>query len=146
VIQTTARLFEGSFAAKGLKLELRLPPDLPPIHGHADELQEILVNLLENAREALTSGQTAWVCAQSGPEGIVLAVEDNGPGLGPDPEKLFDPFYTTKTTGTGLGLAIVRKICAAHHARLEASNRPPEEGGGARFRICFPNPEQGASP
>ena len=58
-----------------------------------------------------------------------------GAGEGPDPEKLFTPFFTTKISGTGLGLTVARRICVAHGGRLDAENRPQ---GGAQFRIVLP--------
>jgi signal transduction histidine kinase len=62
-------------------------------------------------------------------------VQDDGPGLGLDPERLFTPFYTTKVNGTGLGLSVARRICVAHGGSLTAENM---DQGGARFRVTLP--------
>ena len=68
-------------------------------------------------------------------QSLEINVEDDGPGLGPDPERLFTPFYTTKVNGTGLGLSVARRICVAHGGRLTAEN---VDTGGARFRVVLP--------
>ena len=66
---------------------------------------------------------------------MTIQIEDDGPGLGSDPERLFTPFFTTRINGTGLGLTVARRICIAHGGRLDAENRPK---GGAQFRIVLP--------
>ena len=135
VIRTATDLFEPSFAAKGVRVTVNLPPWLPGVSVGVDELQEVLINLLENERDALERDNDLYVSAQTQDHQIVIRIEDNGPGLGLDPELLFKAFYTTKSTGTGLGLTIARRICESYGGKLTAENRAE---GGARFEIALP--------
>jgi signal transduction histidine kinase len=135
VIRGATDLFDPSFAAKGVRLIVNLPHSLPGISVGVDELQEVLINLLENERDALGRDNDLYVSAQTQDHQIVIRIEDNGPGLGRDPERLFEAFYTTKTTGTGLGLTIARRICESYGGKLTAENR---KEGGARFEIVLP--------
>ena len=80
---------------------VNLPHSLPGVSVGVDELQEVLINLLENERDALGRDSELHVSAQTQDHQIVIRIEDNGPGLGLDPELLFKAFYTTKSTGTG---------------------------------------------
>jgi CHASE2 domain-containing sensor protein/nitrogen-specific signal transduction histidine kinase len=135
VIRAATDLFDPSFAAKRVRLIVNLPHSLPGVSVSVDELQEVLINLLENERDALGHDNHLYVSAQTQDHQIVIRIEDNGPGLGPDPELLFKAFYTTKNTGTGLGLTIARRICESYGGKLTAENR---KEGGARFEIVLP--------
>ncbi len=116
------------------------PADKLPVRGNAGQLHQVVINLVENALDAV-SGRTGGRVSVDGAvlgDQVVLTVEDNGPGI-PDETltKVFDPFYTTKPVGkgTGLGLWISYGIIRDHGGSLEASNRP---GGGARFTVRLP--------
>ena len=135
VIRAATDLFEPSFEAKGVRVIVNLPHSLPGVSVSVDELQEVLINLLENEREALGRDNDLHVSAQTRDLQIVIRIEDNGPGLGLDPERLFEAFYTTKSTGTGLGLPIAKRICESYGGTLTAENR---NGGGACFEIILP--------
>jgi PAS domain S-box-containing protein len=135
VIRAATDLFDPSFAAKGVRVIVNLPHSLPGVSVSVDELQEVLINLLENERDALGRDNDLYVSAQTQDHQIVIRIEDNGPGLGLDPERLFEAFYTTKSTGTGLGLTIARRICESYGGKLRAENR---KEGGARFEIILP--------
>lgn len=136
LINTVAELFVGRMRGKGLTFHRELPAALPAVRGDVDQLQEVLINLLENACQALDQGHQVWLTATNDdPALVTIQIEDDGPGLGSDPEKLFTPFFTTKTNGTGLGLTVARRICLAHGGRLDAEKR---QGGGALFRIVLP--------
>jgi two-component system nitrogen regulation sensor histidine kinase NtrY len=88
-----------------------LPSDLPPVLARSDELKEVLVNLLENARSALPGGGHVVVRARIRPDGVELEVEDTGTGIAPEfHTRIFEPHFSTRTAGTGLGLAIVRRL------------------------------------
>lgn len=116
-------------------------PDAPIIIGHHGQLQEVLLNLIRNAVEAMdtvkTGPRTLLLKTQmQGDNDIAIVVEDNGPGIPPDKlDTIFDVFMTTKTRGMGLGLAICRMIAERHGGRLEAS---PAQKGGARFQLTLP--------
>ena len=113
------------------------------VSGDAGLLRQALLNLTRNAAEAASSnghrGEVVIAGAQEGFSGHrwqCVAVRDNGPGVPPgDLDKIFVPFFTTKSTGTGLGLAVVQKIALQHGGRVEARNQPH---GGAEFDLWLP--------
>ncbi len=127
----------------GVLLELELADDLPPIEVDGIQVQQVLLNLIHNAIEALTAGSSAdrrvAVRTQRLTTGEVeISVHDNGPGVDPAiAGQIFDPFCTTKEQGTGLGLAISRSIVEAHRGRLEYRANLPR---GACFVVTFPAP------
>lgn len=135
VIGSVLDLFRGGLEARGIRFQAMLGPNLPIVYGDYAAFQEVVINLLENAREILPSGRTvtleAWV------EGgvFVLRVRDDGPGLGADPDRLFRPFITNRRGGTGLGLAISRGICETSGGTLAGENAPE---GGAIFTMKLP--------
>ena len=101
------------------------------------QIEQVFTNLLRNACEALdgrAERRIAIDAIQFGAE-IVVRIQDNGPGLGDAPERVFEPYFTTKATGLGLGLPICRTIVEAHGGRIWAGNI---EGGGAVFNIALP--------
>ena len=85
VIRAATDLFDPSFAAKGVRVIVNLPHSLPGVSVSVDELQEVLINLLENERDALGRDNDLYVSAQTQDHQIVIRIEDNGPGLGLDP-------------------------------------------------------------
>ena len=119
--------------------------DAPPVWGDRSQLQQVLLNLLTNAIQAMKADGriTIRICAgesQRGePNAVALVVEDTGPGIAPEAMgKIFDFFFTTRVGagGTGLGLAIVKQIVEGHHGRITAENI---SGGGARFTVTLPS-------
>jgi two-component system sensor histidine kinase HydH len=97
-------------------------------------LRQVLVNLLRNAMEASPDGAEASVGREDGT--LVFRVRDHGAGLpAGEPERIFEPFYTTRAQGTGLGLAVARRIVEQHGGTLTAATHP---GGGAEFRVAIP--------
>jgi signal transduction histidine kinase len=111
------------------------------VQGDDGLLRQALLNLARNAAEAATAhSSSAEVILRGAVENgwQRVAVADNGPGIPPDSlDKVFLPFFTTKTNGTGLGLAVVQKIALQHGGRVEATNRT---GGGAEFILWLPLP------
>ncbi|HEY1812350.1 MAG TPA: ATP-binding protein [Kofleriaceae bacterium] len=113
-----------------------------PIAIEAHALQQVLVNLVQNAAQALVDGGTITVSAVPAPGGVatIIKVADDGPGIAPaDRGKVFDPFYTTKApgTGTGLGLAVCKHLVATAGGSIEVGDGP--NGRGAEFRVVIPN-------
>jgi signal transduction histidine kinase len=112
-----------------------------PIAIEAHALQQVLVNLVQNAAQAMTAGGTITVTATAAPGGVatIVSVADDGPGIPPaDRARIFDPFFTTKApgTGTGLGLAVCKHLVAVAGGTIELV----ETGGrGAEFRVVIPN-------
>lgn len=143
VIKNVVNLLKPGLEEKGIVMDLVLAADLPEIRGDVDSVQEVLVNLLENARHAVSRGGRIGVKASGRDGRLVIIVEDDGPGLGTDPESLFREFFTTKTTGTGIGLGISRRICESCKGSLTGENRATVDGGGARFTAVFAMESQG---
>jgi PAS domain S-box-containing protein len=122
-------------------LQTDLAEPLPPISGDRVQLQQVILNLLLNAADAMADiedrPRTLWVQTQTdGGDSIKLLVRDSGVGLDPHGiEKLFQPFHTTKAQGLGIGLAISRSIIESHKGKLWAL---PNEGPGATFGFSIP--------
>ncbi len=123
---------------RNLRLRFDFAPDARPILADRVQIQQVVFNLVRNALEA-TEGRTPReivVATRAATDAeLEVSVADTGPGIGGDPEAVFQPFATTKTTGMGLGLSICRAIVEAHGGRLWAEPRP---GGGAVFRFILP--------
>jgi signal transduction histidine kinase len=122
-----------------VQVSVDVPADLPQVMGGLVEVEQVLVNLLLNARDALEGQPERRVeiqARQQGPD-VVLTITDTGPGIPPELlSRIFDPFFTTKPTGkgTGLGLAISRKTMGAIGGSIEARNT----GTGTEFTLVFP--------
>jgi two-component system sensor histidine kinase KdpD len=116
-----------------------LPAELPPLHVDATLVVQLLANLLENAARHTPAGTRIEVRAEVDEGMLAVVVEDDGPGLGPDPDRLFAKFQRGRDEsdrpGAGLGLAICRAVAELHGGRIAAANRA---GGGARFRFTLP--------
>jgi PAS domain S-box-containing protein len=129
----------------GVSLQTELAKGLSLIRGDRIQLQQLVLNLIMNAVEAMSdankgsrggSRDLLISTAEDGSKGLLVAVRDSGPGL--DPEglvRLFDPFYTTKPGGMGMGLSICRSIIEAHGGRIWATNVP----NGATFHFTLPS-------
>jgi PAS domain S-box-containing protein len=124
-----------------VSVRLRLAEDLPLIKGDRVQLQQVMLNLVINAIEAMSSvddgpRELTVSTATNEPGAVLVAVCDSGPGVAPgNIERLFEPFYTTKTTGLGMGLSICRSFIEAHGGRLWASANVPR---GAIFQFTVP--------
>jgi PAS domain S-box-containing protein len=125
----------------GVATETELAHELHCVDGHRNQLRQVIYNLIHNAIESMDStmdrSRLLRVITKShGPDAIVVAVEDSGPGI--DPRRLsgiFDPFISTKPDGMGLGLAICRMIVERHGGQLSASS---DGKNGARFQLVLP--------
>jgi signal transduction histidine kinase len=108
-----------------------------PVLADADQFRQVLWNLVRNALQATVSGQSVWVRTRVRDAVVEVAVEDEGRGLPAQPERIFDPAFSTRTHGTGIGLAVVKRVVDAHEsggARIRAEARA---GGGARFVLTI---------
>jgi two-component system sensor kinase FixL len=126
----------------GVRVSLKLDHDLPPVVVDPVQIQQVILNLVRNAVEAMEAVErrelTVATC-MAGDE-IEASVTDTGPGIAPElADRLFQPFVTTKKTGMGLGLSICREIIEAHHGHLTAAAR---QGGGTVFRLTLPRTRQ----
>ena len=106
------------------------------IMGHYDPLRRAFANLLRNASEAMKGQGAIDVTVTGDGSGIAVTIADHGPGIPDDlRQRVFEPYFTTKSDGTGLGLALVRQTLEAHRGTISLSGTP---GGGATFAIVFP--------
>ncbi len=144
LVRETTTLLEPIFQQHSLSIELALEDALPQIKGDAASLQRLLINLLNNAVDAMAEGGRVIVATRtrqisgSGDAGVVIEVADNGHGIAPEIlPKIFDLFVTTKAPGkgTGLGLAICQEIAKAHGGTLEVTSRV---GEGTTARVFLP--------
>jgi two-component system, OmpR family, sensor histidine kinase KdpD len=119
------------------KITTRLPEDVPPVHVDGLLIEQVLINLIENATKHTPAGQPIDIEARRDGDEVVVEVADRGPGLPPGEErKIFEKFFGTGPGGgAGLGLTICRAIVEAHGGRIRGDNRP---GGGAVFRFSLP--------
>ncbi|HJY54221.1 MAG TPA: PAS domain S-box protein [Candidatus Udaeobacter sp.] len=138
VIKSVAHMVQADAAAQSCKMELHLTQDLPAVEGDPTQIQQVLINLVLNAfdamRDAPPSRRVVDIATNSNGDGTIgVAVRDYGSGISETTrERLFEQFFSTKDDGLGMGLAIVRSIIEAHGGTVTAENA---KGGGARF--CF---------
>jgi nitrogen fixation/metabolism regulation signal transduction histidine kinase len=110
-------------------------PDLPRVFGRGAELKEVLINLLENARDAVDGDGVITVGAKRAGEDVEVCVRDNGRGITPELlPRVFEPHFSTRSAGTGLGLAIVRRLVESWGGKVDAES---EEGRGTTIRIVL---------
>jgi C4-dicarboxylate-specific signal transduction histidine kinase len=140
ILEVTA-LMRGELVKSGVSLNTQLAQGLPLIQGDRVQLQQVLVNLIMNAVEAMGSvnhGSRKLLIGTGADEAgrVRISVQDSGPGLNPQIfDRVFDPFYTTKADGMGMGLSICRSIIEAHDGRIWASAMP---GSGSTFNVSLP--------
>ena len=139
LVEETLLLMERQVGKDGIAVRRALAPHLPPVWGDENALQQVMVNLLTNARDALAHGgeiavRTGRAPGESG--AVRLIVSDTGPGIPPDVlPRIFDPFFTTKSDGTGLGLSISYGIVREHKGTVDVQSKP---GEGTTFVLTFP--------
>ena len=141
VIQDVLGLVRGELQTQGIFVQSRLTRPLPLILGNKGQLQQVVLNLVRNAADAMDSvSRRARVLtiktAIHGSDGVLLSVEDSGTGIAAkDIDRIFKSFFTTKSQGMGMGLSICRSIIEAHNGRLWAS---PGVDHGSVFNIVLP--------
>jgi two-component system nitrogen regulation sensor histidine kinase NtrY len=146
LLTETLALYNGLF--REIALEPRFEAGLPPVRVDVEQVRRVVINLVDNAVEALGGSQAAPRAGGEPPRIVIetrrdavngvarIIVADNGPGIpAADRDKLFMPYYSTKQRGSGLGLAIVRRIIAEHGGAIDVQNNEPQ---GTRFVIELP--------
>jgi PAS domain S-box-containing protein len=139
LIRETIALVRDDLEAASVSVELELAPQVPLISGHRGQLQQVVLNLITNAAEAMrtvTERALRIASKQFTTNGLEVTVEDSGTGIQQkDIGRIFDAFFTTKSNGMGMGLAICRLVVEAHGGTLSVSPVAPH---GAAFRITLP--------
>ena len=140
LVRDTVDLMRTNLLMRHVALVTTLAPDLPPLEGDRVQLQQMLLNLIINAADAMRTlpetGRVMTISSALETGMIRLCVADSGPGVpAAAMDKLFEPFWTTKAEGMGIGLAVCRSIVAAHHGTLDVENAPE---GGAVFCARLP--------
>jgi len=133
-------LGRSAIISNGVSVQTRLSEALFPVHGDRVQLQQVVLNLLLNAVEAMGSVEAAprelLISTRQDHTGVLVAVQDSGPGIDPEHlDRVFHSFYTTKPGGTGMGLSICRSIVDAHGGRLWAEANQPR---GTIFQFTLP--------
>ena len=141
-IRAVVALTHGELLKNNVAVQTQLADDLPSIQGDRVQLQQVILNLIINAVEAMSSlregSRELLISTRNDVSGLLVTVRDSGPGLSAESlERLFDPFYTTKAGGMGMGLSICRSIVEVHGGRIWASR---DFSQGATFQFTLPLP------
>jgi PAS domain S-box-containing protein len=138
LIEQVVEVLGADLRNKQITVTLDLLPDLPATEADAVQIQQVLLNLIQNASEALEAqsphSKELTIRTKCSDLGVTVEIEDNGTGVS-EPERIFDAFFTTKEQGLGVGLSISLSIAEAHGGTLTAADR---DGGGARFSLTLP--------
>ncbi|MFZ2089566.1 MAG: ATP-binding protein, partial [Desulfobaccales bacterium] len=141
VIHEAVALVQNELLSRRITARFDLAPDLPPVRGDRIQLQQVVLNLLLNAMEAMkpaakTAPEIHLKTGQESPDQITVSLKDNGKGLSSEElEKIFEPFWTSKAEGLGLGLSISRSIISAHNGKMWAR---PNADRGVTFLFTLP--------
>jgi signal transduction histidine kinase len=148
VVRETIPLVQSELISHQVLLRMELAPALPMILGDRVQLQQVLINLMMNGIEAMLpiTDRSRELVIRSGQDEthrVLVSVTDSGVGISAEnADRLFNAFFTTKSSGMGMGLSICRSIVEAHEGRLSAS---PNEGPGATFQFVLPSQREEAS-
>ena len=140
LVRDSAQVIEGEARQLGVQIRLDLAPGLPPVMCDGVQVEQVILNLLRNALEAVQAKAAGDGCvtitsAPAGRDAIEVSVRDNGVGLPEPSTDVFAPFYSTKARGLGMGLSISRSIVEAHHGQIRAVCTPD---GGTTFSFTLP--------
>jgi signal transduction histidine kinase len=141
LVRGAVTLLHGDLVTLQIAVHYELAPQLPPVRANRSQINQVLLNLVKNAADAMNpvSDRPRRMRIKTAPhegDGVLISIEDNGIGIDPQTiDRLFDAFYTTKSGGTGLGLAICRSIIVSHGGRLTAAPAVPH---GSVFNIVLP--------
>ncbi len=138
LIEDGLTFFEARCAKAGVKLVRKMAPDLPDVTADSAQINQVIVNLVVNALQAMPDGGSLEVITRKADSWVELLVVDDGEGMSADVlKKIFLPFFTTKDIkeGTGLGLSVVHGIVTAHDGSIDVESRP---GQGASFKVRLP--------
>jgi PAS domain S-box-containing protein len=136
VVQKTLELLRPEIENRGISIKAKLARQLTATPIDATQIQQVLVNLMKNASQAMTTGGTLTLQTGENSDGVWVSVTDTGGGIPQEQiNRIFEPFYTTKKKGSGLGLMIVQRIVRAHNGRIDLESNV---GKGTTFRVWLP--------
>ena len=140
LVRDSAGIMEGEARQLGIQMRLDLAAELPPVTCNGVQIEQVILNLLRNALDAVQSYAAGAGCvdissAPLGRDAVEVSVRDNGVGLPDESVDVFAPFYSTKAHGLGMGLSISRSIIEAHHGHVSAKRNP---AGGSTFSFTLP--------
>ncbi len=136
VAQETIDLLRSEIENRGQKLVVNLDSELPSSDFDPPQIQQVLVNLIKNAMQAMTKGGVLTVETGTEGDGVWISVMDTGPGIPQEKiNRIFEPFFTTKEKGSGLGLMLVQRIIQEHCGRIELDS---PKSGGTHFKVWLP--------
>jgi two-component system, sporulation sensor kinase E len=136
IVEKTLELLRPELENRGVTVKTKLSRNLTSTPVDATQLQQVLVNLVKNASQAMSTDGTLTLQTGESSDGVWVSVSDTGGGIPQEQiNRIFEPFYTTKKKGSGLGLMIVQRIVRAHNGRIELESRV---GRGTTFRVWLP--------
>ncbi|HDO21344.1 MAG TPA: sensor histidine kinase [Nitrospirae bacterium] len=136
IIKPTVELIRQEATERNIELILLTDENLSPVNCDYSRIKQAILNLLINAMDVSGEGDSITVTTESENSNIKISVQDTGPGItNENTEKIFKPFYTTKTRGSGLGLAIVDRVAKEHNGEIKVDSSP---GKGTKFTIVMP--------
>ena len=138
IVEDVLALVRNQTVFKSIRIEYDFDPQLPPILADADQMRQVVLNIVLNAAEAMRDGGELRIRSRGDPDArtIELRFADTGPGIPSEVKaRIFEPFFTTKKTGTGLGLSIAYGIVERHRGGLRVESTP---GGGTTFVVVLP--------
>lgn len=136
ILHHVVDLMSQQLTKRGIEVQMEIPDSLPPIYAVGSQIQQVFINLVLNAFDAMPEGGLLRIRAHGVRRGVEILFQDSGPGIPPsEAAHIFEPFYSTKEGGTGLGLTVSYNIITAHGGSLEliATHEP-----GACFRVYLP--------
>ncbi|HYE71738.1 MAG TPA: ATP-binding protein, partial [Blastocatellia bacterium] len=138
VIDDTIQLLDAQLRNTQIEVVRRYAENVPPAQGNAPKLQQVFMNMILNARDAMPQGGRLEISVEADDQTAVVCFRDTGTGIAPENlAKIYDPFFTTKQIGqgTGLGLAVSYGIIQDHGGHIQVESQP---GAGTQFRITLP--------
>jgi signal transduction histidine kinase len=134
-VEATVAILRASFERAGINFEQHIPDDLPVVRGGQGDLEQLFLNLMSNARDAMPHGGIMRVIARVRPDDVEVVVQDTGIGMAPETlTRIYEPFFTTKANGNGLGLSICRSIVWTMQGDLKVESAQGQ-GTTARVRL-----------
>ncbi len=136
IVEEAVKLLEGELQKADVKVIMRLDPGLSPIAADSDRIFQMVLNLMRNAVQAMPGGGTLSIITLPAGEWVEMRFTDTGHGIAPEiRDRIFSPFFTTKSAGSGLGLTIVNQVVREHNGVLDVQS---SVGAGATFTVKLP--------